>query len=112
MCHYEAINNILNPFLNTFFVLPTFSLSYLTKKLISFPSQLFLLAIIWYINVQYPCTTVQHPPKCSVSFNLVKIQLPSELENVPLCPTITLPEGVFTTHDSYRRSRPRVHATG
>lgn len=50
-------------------------------------------------------------PKCSVSFNLVKIQFSPELENVPLCPTVTLPEGVFVSHHAFRRAGPRVHAT-
>lgn len=54
---------------------------------------------------------LKSPIKCSVSLNLVKIQLSPELENVPLCLTVTLPEGAFTTHDAYRRPGPRVHTT-
>lgn len=48
---------------------------------------------------------------CSVSFNLLKVQLPAELENIPLFHAVTLPEGAFTVHSAARRGTgPRVHA--
>lgn len=43
--------------------------------------------------------------KCSVSLNLVEVQLAAELQDVPLRAAVTLPEGAPAAH------RPRVHAT-
>lgn len=71
------------------------------------------LAIIFphiYLNKSFlynsPDTVLKSSMQSLVSFDLFKIQLSPKLKNVPLCPTVTLPEGAFTIFDAYRRPRP------